>query len=303
MNVLPRVRMSIEGVMPERALLRLKRADISLYRIKKPQKNTVLFSVKKKDCEKVFAIYPNVCYNNNGYSPYVAKKIGAFGFARWSEKLRNRVGLFLGGLLFCAVTLYADSLVLGVDFTASNVYAREALQTLEARGIKAFAPYKSEEADLICAELMRLDGVEFCSVKKTGLRVQVEMRLSRFTKPSMQSGDMTARHTGTILSISALKGTPLCKVGDEVTVSQPLVGAYIQKSDGERVKTTAIARVSIACVYENAFDVESEEEAFANGYLCAGLSQTDTLISRVVERRDSGYFVRLEYVANEAFNL
>ena len=299
----PKEKLLLEGLMPERALLRLRRAGIAVFHAKKVEKNQILFCINKKDCEKVFAIYPAVCYNNNGYSPYVAKKIRAHGVARLREKLRNRAGLFLGGLLFCFATLYADSFVFGVDFTASSVYAREALQTLETRGIKPFAKYKSDEIDLICAELMRLDGMEFCSVKKRGLRLQVEMRLSSFTKPSMQSGDMLARHTGTILSISALKGTPLCKVGDEVRISQPLVGAYVQKSDGEKVKTTAIARASIACVYENVFDVNSEEEAFANGYLCAGLSQADTLINRVAERRDNGYFVRLEYVANEAFNL
>ena len=53
MNFLPRVRIAIDGIMPGRALLRFKRAGICLYNIQKPQKNRILFSVKKKDCEKV----------------------------------------------------------------------------------------------------------------------------------------------------------------------------------------------------------------------------------------------------------
>ena len=81
------------------------------------------------------------------------------------------------------------------------------------------------------------------------------------------------------------------------------MGAYVQTERGERVKTTAIARASIACTYENVFAVDSEEEAFANGYLCAGVTQADMLTNHVVEKRDSGYFVRLEYIATEAFNL
>ena len=47
-------RFLIEGVMPERALLRLKRAGISVFNVKKPQKNQILFSISKKDSEKVF---------------------------------------------------------------------------------------------------------------------------------------------------------------------------------------------------------------------------------------------------------
>ena len=50
-----RERLAIEGIMPERALLRLKRAGIDVFDVKKPQKNQILLSVKAKDCEKVFA--------------------------------------------------------------------------------------------------------------------------------------------------------------------------------------------------------------------------------------------------------
>ena len=58
-----RERMIIEGLMPERALLRLRRAQIPIYNLKKIKKNQILFTVKRKDVEKVFAIYPNLCYN------------------------------------------------------------------------------------------------------------------------------------------------------------------------------------------------------------------------------------------------
>ena len=56
-------RLQIEGIMPERALLRLRRAQIPLYNVKKIAKNRILFRVKRKDVEKIFAIYPNICYN------------------------------------------------------------------------------------------------------------------------------------------------------------------------------------------------------------------------------------------------
>ena len=55
----------LEGLMPERALLRLRREGIAVYDAKKIEKNQILFRIKRKDSEKVFAIYPNVCYNNS----------------------------------------------------------------------------------------------------------------------------------------------------------------------------------------------------------------------------------------------
>ena len=53
----------IEGNSPERALSRLQKAGICLLKVKKIKKNQILAIVTKKDSEKVFAIYPNLCYN------------------------------------------------------------------------------------------------------------------------------------------------------------------------------------------------------------------------------------------------
>ena len=131
----------LTGLMPERALLRLRRAGIAVYQVKKVEKNQILFCVKRKDSEKVFAINPSVCYNNNGYTPYTAQKIKALGLAKVSERLKNRVGLLLGVLLFCTATLYADAFVLGVEFIGSEIYAREVYAVLIEQGITPFARY------------------------------------------------------------------------------------------------------------------------------------------------------------------
>ena len=58
-----RERILLEGNMPERALLRLRREKIALYHVRKTAKDRLLFSVNREDAEKIFAIYPKVCYN------------------------------------------------------------------------------------------------------------------------------------------------------------------------------------------------------------------------------------------------
>lgn len=295
-------KLAVEGTMPERALLRLKRAGIAVYDVKKTGKTQIVLQVKKKDVEKVFAIYPNVCYNISEYSPYTVKKLGATGALRVAERLKNRVGLLLGGLAFVALTLFANSFVFGVDVVGASAYKREAMLALEEGGVKLFSPYKGGKEDEICAQILALDDVEFCSVKKQGMRVRVEIRTAKFNRPSFTEGKMQAKHTGEIVALTVLRGTALKKVGEKITAGETLVEEYFQAEEGGQVRVEVIARVQLACTYEEEIAAESEEEAFAQAYLAVGLTEKDELIQKEVEKRENGYFVRLSYTAIETKN-
>ncbi|MBQ3220634.1 MAG: sporulation protein YqfD [Clostridia bacterium] len=298
-----RERIEIEGFMPERALLKLKRAGIPLFEVKKTQKNRILLSVNKKDIEKVFAIYPKVCYNNNGYIPYTARSLGETGVGKPLSWAKKRAGFLLGGLLFCCATLFFDSFTFGVSFVGSSVYEREARQALESYGIKPFARYASGNEDLVCSKLLALDGVEFCSVQKKGLWVRVEMRLGDTVRLQLIGGDMRARHTGEILSITALRGTPLKKAGDTVQAGDTLVGGWFSIEEGEQVSVEPIARASIKCVHEGEYEAEDAESAFARAYLALGLEEDCKVTEKTVEKRENGFFVRIAYTAVESVNL
>lgn len=297
-----RERILLEGVMPERALLRLKRAGIAVYRLRKPQKNRLVFSVKRKDCEKVFAIYPDICYNKNVYSPYFVKRTGAEGLLSLCKRAKNRIGLFIGALAFCACTLYFDGFVFGVEYVGSEVYAREAAQTLAEYGIKPFSKYRSGNEDIVCAKLLSLDGVEFCSVQKSGLTVRVEMRLSPFQTPKQKDGDMTASRSGTLVSMTVLKGTALKKAGDRVEAGEKLVGGYFVTESGEGRTVQPIARARIACVYDELVAAATAEEAFAHAYLEIGLSERDEIVKSEIAEADGGFRVKIDYETVVAYN-
>ena len=299
-------RLEIEGVMPERALLRLRRAGIDVFNVKKTEKNKILLSVKKKDSEKVFAIYPNVCYNRNGYSPYIVKSLGFVGVGKWFAFAKKRVGVLLGLLLFGATTLFADRLVFGVEFVGSDVYAREAYSALEESGIKLFAPYRTGREDWICAKLLALDDVEFCSVKKSGNRVRVEMRLASVSENKTQSGAMQAEHTGKIVAMTVLRGTALKQIGEDIRAGETLVGDWFSTEAGEQVRVELIARVRIACTYEEDIQADSAESAFAAAYLALGLREGDVITERSVleSAGEKGLFhVKISYTVTESMNL
>ena len=297
-----REKVAIEGNNPERALFRLKQAGITLYNVKKTQKNEMVFSVDKKDIEKVFAIYPKVCYNRNGYAPYTTRLVRAEGLEKLLSFFKKRSLFLAGAILFCACTLFADSFVLGVQIVGSKVYRREVYIALEEHGIKPFARYDNKQTDMICSSLLSLQGVEFCSVKKEGLYVRVELRVDDTPNVGFAQGDMVAKHTGEIKAITALSGTPLKKKGDKVFAGETLVGGWFVPAEGEQVRVDVIACVSIACVYEERIQAESEESAFAQAYLALSLSKNDTIIRRETVPCEEGFLVKIEYVAIEKMN-
>ncbi len=289
------------GVMPERALLRLRRAGIVVYHVKKVEKNQILFCVKRKDSEKVFAIYPNVCYNDSVYSPYQVEKLGAKGFLRCLDNVKRRIGLLLGCFLCVAVVALSEPLIFSIDFTASDVYARETQIALEEAGIKLYAPYKEGKEDLVCSKLLALKGVEFCSIQKVGHRLLVEIRTSPFPERNMDDGVMQAKHSGTIVAMAVLRGTPLKKVGETVAEGETLVGNWFETQEGGHVRVEIIARVRIACAWEGLVEAATAEEAFAKVYLALGISDEELIKTELAEQ-DGGYFVRMEYAATETIN-
>ena len=298
-----RERILLEGLMPERALLKLRRAQIPLFHIEKPQKNQILFHVMKKDVEKVFAIYPKMCYNKTDYGAYQVKTLGAVGVGKWIENAKRRAGILLGGLLALSTVLATQPLVLAVEFVGTNVYARETYQALDEVGIGLFTFYKQGEEDRVCAKLLAIEDVEFCSVKKIGHRIVVETRLSPFPNSYKTKGDFRAKHAGEIVSMTVLRGSPLKQVGETVHEGETLVGDWFSTESGGQVRVEIIARVCIACTYEADVEADDEESAFAKAYLALGLTDQDTIKENSVQRIDGLYRVKILYHTVETVNL
>ena len=299
-----KIRLKIEGIMPERALLRLRRAEIPLYEVKKVQKNAILISVRRKDIQKVFAIYPNVCYNIGAYTPYTVTKMRPSGLEMLLQTLKKRWGVLVGLLLFCITALYADGLTFGVEIVGSKVYEREVYAALDEAGIRPFARYSNRREDEICAKLLALDCVEFCSVQKSGLWVRVEMRLGAFNKIQLEKGKMRSNYAGEIIAITALRGTPLKKVGDKVEKGEILVEDEFTTESGGQVRVEIIARVRFACIYEALVCAEDSESAFAKAYLEIGAQGEHILTEKSIEPvENNAYKVCIRYEAVQTINL
>ncbi len=297
-------RIQIEGLMPERVLLRLRRAGIPLYHIQKEQKDRICLQVERKDVPKVFALYPTLSNEQSAYSPYKVKKLGGVGLAKAVDFCKNRLGFVLGGLLFCVITLAADDFVFGVEFVGAQEYKREAMQALEENGVALFAPYTEGKEDLVTAKLLALDYVEFCSVQKVGNRVRVEIRTSPFAHSVRRQGAMKAKHTGEIVALTVLKGTAVKKVGDSVAAGETLVQNVLTTQEGEQMRVEAIARVRLSCTYEGLHEgAESVEQAFCEAYLALALGEKDEIIAKEITQMEKGFHVKITYLVTESINL
>ncbi len=286
--------------MPERALLRLQRARIPVFEIKKEKKDELSFWVLEKDAEKIQKLYANKA------SAYTLKDYKERGLQKWIKKLKNRLGFVLGALLFCAASLYIEPFVFGVEIVGSKVYEREVYTILHENGLKPFKKYNREKEDIVCARLLSLESVEFCSVKKSGGKIIVEIRTNIFQNPIVQKGDLLASHSGELLSLAVLSGTPLKKVGDSVQAGEPLVGAYMQTPSGEYKGVKTIARASIACVYEQEIhetQAQDEKQAFAIAYLSLALKEKDEITETEIVKNGESFHVKIKYTIIEKINL
>ena len=175
-------RIVIEGMMPSRALNRLRREGICLKNVRKSKKNQIVVTVDAKDVEKVFAIYPNMCYNGGRYTAYTAHIMPTFGMQKWWNEAKKRTGLWLGGVLFLLITVLSDRLVLGIQVIGEPSYTSEVTEILTRNGVEYFRPYSPESADMITAEILRLGGVGFCSIRKVGSTLIVEVYTAPFSE-------------------------------------------------------------------------------------------------------------------------
>ena len=291
-------KIEIEGVMPERALLRLKRVGVPLYAVKKTAKNRLTLRLRKGDLERAFALFPNA--KTDGFAPYKLTDFGAAGLGGKIEKLAQRTGLLLGGLLFAITTLYADRFVFSVEYVGTSVYARETRIALEQAGVKLFAPYEGGKEDLICAQILALDGVEYCSVKKSGGKLIVETRLSPFANEYAKAGNMQSKHSGELVALTVLRGTAVAKIGESVQIGQTLVDDHFFVEGGGQVRVEIIARARFLCVWEGEIDVETEEEAFATAYLEIG--ENTEITQREIMKNGNGFHVKLVYTATQSMN-
>ena len=296
------VELYVQGLMPERAIAKLRRTGITLYHIKKAAKDRLDFSVEKKDEPKVYTVYPPVLYQGNGYEK-TAYRIGVLRKTDPIKNLFSRMGLLIGGILFLTATCLSNRFIFRIEIVGAEGLETEIRQVLCENGIEENAYYVAKDNASISAKILCLDGVAFCSVKKLGTALRVEVQRAPFQKPTKKDGDMFCMGDGKLISLTVLSGTPLKKMGDDVRTGEKLVGAYLTYVDGEVEKTIpthVVARAVVSCVYEREIAADSPDCALAKArfdVFGSSVAGTELITKKDVVKTEKGFFVTLEYTA------
>lgn len=271
------VRFELEGIAPENAVKRLKREKIELFYLQKPRKNRVSFCVERKYRKKVFTIFSRSCYNI-----LEAKPFGLYAFFRAAL---SRAGVFLGAALFLALCLFSDRFVLRIKVEGTgNYYGETVLSLLEENGIAVGRAYKADAAEEATARILALPDVEFCTLKKEGSVLRVEVRVSPSSSLAA-AGSLCSPAAGKVYSLTVLRGNALVSEGEEVEAGRELVSA----AAGEKI---VLAGAQIFCS-------RSAEGSDGDAALSLLLLEAERLGAEVLSSRvkaeGNGFRAELEY--------
>ncbi len=214
---------------------KLARENIPVLLCREVQKNVLEVHIRAKDRKKAFAILRSSCYHIDDVKYY--------GPARARQLAPQLFGLLVGVLLFFAAVYTFESRVLTVEVTGSGAYyEREIRAILQEEGVGGFSPMPRDTA-VLTARVLALPRVEFCTFKRAGGILTVEVRVSENAQP-IAGMPLIAPVSGTVIGLTVVRGTPLVSVGDSVREGDTVVDVYTLAGE-QKIPSLVIAAVTV----------------------------------------------------------
>ena len=284
---------------PETALKKLAKANIAVFKLKK-QGATLSFGVRQEYMEKVFAIFAHPCYNT------VIKRQSAK--MRLKNFAARRFGLIAGGALFCAVALLSPCVVFKIKVVGNGSYLSEQVVALAKDcGAREWSVCRNLDAPLLQAKIMALPDVNFCSVKREGAYLLIDVHTDEEHASTLDYKPLKAGASGEVYKIVAICGTPERAVGDKVAAGDTLIGAYEAAEDGERRECLAVGFAEILVRASVSSFYPAENESNTQSALKAATLYSERVIesSYTVNPCEGGvtYRVNFSYIVTAAINM
>lgn len=283
----------------ETALKKLSKANIAVYKLKK-RSSHVQFGVRQEYVEKVFAIFSHPCYNT-----VIIKNSGV---TRLKLFLQKRFGLIAGAVLFLAAAVISGNTVLKIKIVGNGGYLERQIISIAAEcGAREWSFCRNLDAPLMQSKIMALPDVNFCSVKRDGAYLLIDVRTEEEHTAKADCKPLTANVSGEVYRLVAICGTPERKEGDGVSVGEVLIGAYELSADGERMPCLAVGFAEIKAKAEISLFYGEESEQNAQSALKAAALYSDTVLERsyTVSPCEGGvkYEVSFTYLKRVAINM
>ena len=283
----------------ETALKKLSKADIAVYKLKK-RSSRVQFGVRQEYMEKVFAIFSHPCYNT-----VIVKKSGS---ERLKIFLKRRFGLIIGGALFVATAIISGNTVLKIKVVGSGKYlSPQIISIANSCGAREWSFCRNLDAPLMQSKIMALPDVNFCSVRRDGAYLLIDVRTEEEHTSRADDKPLVSPVAGEVYRVTAICGTPAVTVGQSVSAGDVLIGAYELNAEGERIPCLAVgfAEIKAKAALSLVFSEESDENA--NAALKAAALYSDEVLEKsyTVSPCEGGvkYEVSFTYLKRVAINM
>jgi similar to stage IV sporulation protein len=259
------IKVEIIGLNIERLLNFITKNDVKIYDAKRAEHKGLILTVRYADRNKLFAIVEEKCYN--------IRVIRSFGAAYLVKAARKRIAcLICVAVAIVAVAAFSSFIwelrITGVKNISAADIKKAAYELGAAKG--------SYGGGIDCAALQlklidKVAGISYatCYIRGVTLFIDVVEAIPDNLPEDKTPRDIYAAFGGTITRMVTINGTPLVKVGDNVSAGQMLISRTVAYPDGTSADVRAAGEIYAATAYTGEtefFEKRTELVATGNFY-------------------------------------
>lgn len=222
-----------------------------------PVKQGIMFSISAKDYKKLRKVAAKT-----GIRTKIIEKRGIPFFIR---KYSGRVGLFAGGVIFIALTMFLSKFIWittvngNVDIPTSKI-----LKVLNDEGIYSGVYINSLDTKSIERKIiMDLPEIRWISINITGCKAEVEVKEKHKSPKVIDKSypcNIKARRDAVIVKTNVTEGTPLTKKGSAVIAGQLLVSGIVENEEKGSYLVHSTAEIYGRTQYKKTYKIPRKKE-------------------------------------------
>ncbi len=280
----------------EGALRKLKKAEIGVYNCKK-QGTSFIFSVKDKDIKKAFAIFAKPCYNISVKEKSRRTRVLFRAF--------NRIGLFVGAVLFAAIAVFSNSFVFRIKVSGSGSYlSPEVKRIVYEAGAKEFGFYSGFDVPAATGKILALPQVTFCNIEKRGGVLCIDVQIDEEHNETVVKNSLVSDRSGVVKNVVAICGTAAVSVGASVNKGDALISAYTGE---DKTECLAVGYAELECKGQTEYFAYAENDESLKAAYSTVLLYADNIVSRThtVKPAEGGviYIIDFTYLHKLSINM
>lgn len=296
------ITIEIQSLIPERFVNLMWKNGVYIKNIKKKNITTMTMDISLNDYDKIEEIAKK--------TKTKIKITGRRGFAFFLIKIKRRIALSIGVLLFMGVLYYLSTFIWKIEISVDhNLSPYEIRQQLTSFGVKQGISKKSINVYDIEEKLIKSNGnIMWVRVRIDGAKLKVTVA-ERQSPPSVVSEDtpcnLVAKKDGEVVRVYTTAGTSMVKKGDIIRKGQILVKGE-QGKEGSTYAVHAIGDVICRTFYEEVKNVKIDtvkKERTGNKIenLCLSIKGKDIYLKKSVNKfdkydkiEDNTFFIKKE---------